>query len=188
MSSDSRTEKYEISFQDLKNWVRFSGLKFWGRDLEKFQGKSGKKFKVLKLSKIIPKCPNVFWGNFFEIFFAQCSMESWKVFAKKSKKIQKCGKAQNCSQNCPNLLWISFVAFFPKEKLPRVPWRVGFWKISKKIKKFPKFHNWPKSFSKVSKRVLDMLWGNFSEFFCPVFHAGLFRFSGLKNKRPVFWT
>ena len=115
-------------------------------------------------------------------------MESSKVFAKKSKKIQNCRKAQNCSQKCPDLFWTCFVAFFFEKKLPRVPWSVGFWKIWKKNQNIFKIPKLTKSFSKVSKRVLNMLWGVFSEFFCRVFHAGLFRFSRLKNMRSVFWT
>ena len=79
MSSDSRTEKFEISFptqkstdilivltpqwiyaipfqvfwtyihefrfRNLKTWDQFSWLKFWGRDLEKIQGKNQKNSK-----------------------------------------------------------------------------------------------------------------------------------------------
>ena len=35
VSSDSRTQKYEFSFPDKKNWVQLYGLKFWGRGLDK---------------------------------------------------------------------------------------------------------------------------------------------------------
>ena len=38
---------------------------------------------------------------------------------------------------------------------------------------FSKFQKCPKSFPKVSKRVLNVFWGKFSEnFFCPVFRGG----------------
>ena len=88
-------------------------------------------------------------------------------------------------QTCfEHVLW----QFSRRKNLPRVPWRVGFSKIFKIIKKISKIQNWSKSFSMVSKRVLNMLWGDFSEFLCPVFHAGLFRFSWLKDMRSVFWT
>ena len=189
MSSDSRTEKYEISFQDLKIWVRFSGLKFWGRDLEKFQGKSGKKFKVLKLSKIIPKCPNVFWGNLFEIFFCPVFHGVIESFRKKIKENSKVRKSTELFPKLSKLVLNMFCGIFCERKIApcSMEGRV-FWKISKKIKKFSKFQKWPKSFSKVSKRVLNMLWGDFCELFCRVFHAGLFRFSRLKNMRSVFWT
>ena len=129
MSSDSRTLKYEFSFEDLKKWVRFSGLKFWGRDLEKFQGKSEKKFKVIKLSKIVPKCPNVFWGVFFDKKIVQCSMGG-RVSANFQKKNSKSQKS-------------------------------------------------PKSFPKVSTRVLNMLCGDFSEFFLPSVPCRVLHF---------FWT
>ena len=120
MSSDSRTEKFEISFPtqkstdvlivltpqsiyailfqifwnyihefripNLKTSDHFSRLKFWGRDLEKIQGKNHKKFKVLNLSKIVPKCPNVFWGDFFEKCFLPSVQWSHPKVSKKSKK------------------------------------------------------------------------------------------------------
>ena len=167
-----------MSFQDLKKWVWFSGLKFWG-DLEKFQGKSEKKFKILKLSKIVPKCPNVFWGDFFENLFAQCSMESPKVFAKKSKKIQNCKKAQICSQNCPNLFWTCFVAFFSKVKLPRVPWRVGFWKISKKNQKIFKIPKVPKVVFKSVQTCFEHALRRFFRVFLPSVPCRAFQ---------IFWT
>ena len=175
-------------FRTWKMWVQFSGPKFWGRDLEKIKGKNQKIFKVPKMSKNVSKCPNVFWGDFFENVFLPSVPWSHRKLSKKSKKFQNCRNAQNRCQNCPNLFWTCFVAIFLKKKFSRVPWRVGFSKIFKIIKKISKFQNWPKSFSKVSKRVLNMLWGDFSEFLCPVFHAGLFRFSGLKDMRSVFWT
>ena len=59
-------------------------------------------------------------------------------------------------------------------------------KVFEKKQKKSNFRKFPKSIPKVSKRVLKMLYGNFSGFFCPVIHAGLFTFSGLKNKSSVF--
>ena len=139
--------KLWVQFPELKTmcsvfwtetiWNRFSGLKNRGTYSEKIQEKNQEDFKVLKLSKIVLKCPNVFWGQFFKI------------------------------------------------KLPSNPWRVGSSKIFKKVKKFSNFQKCPKSIQKMSKHVLNMLWGDFSECFCPVFHAGLFRFSGLKNMSSV---
>ena len=52
--------------------------------------------------------------------------------------------------------------------LPSVPWRVEFSKIFK-IFFFSKIQKCPKSFPKVSKRVLNMFCGKSSENFCPVF-------------------
>ena len=56
---------------------------------------------------------------------------------------------------------------FRKNFLPSVPWRFESSKIFLKIKKFSKFQKCPKSFPKVSKRVLNMFWGKFSENFLP---------------------
>ena len=50
--------------------------------------------------------------------------------------------------------------------MPSVPWRVEFSKIFKFF--FSKFQKCPKSFPKVSKRVLNVFWGKFFEkFFLP---------------------
>ena len=57
--------------------------------------------------------------------------------------------------------------------LPSFPWKVESSKFFKKIKKFSKFQNCPKSFPKISKRALNLFWVKFFEnFFCPVFRGG----------------
>ena len=67
------------------------------------------------------------------------------------------------------VIWDNFFEKF----LPSVPWKVESSKFFKKIKKFSKFQNCPKSFPKVSKRVLNLFWVKFFEnFFCPVFRGG----------------
>ena len=106
MSSVSRT---------WKMWVQFSGPKFWGRELEKIKRKNQKSFKVPKMSKNASKCPNVFWGDFFEHVFFLSVPWSHRKFSKKSKKFQNCRNAQNRCQNCPNLFWTCFVAIFSKK-------------------------------------------------------------------------
>ena len=53
--------------------------------------------------------------------------------------------------------------------MPSVPWRVESSKIFLKIKKFSKFQKYPKPFPKESKRVLIVIWDNFSEKFLPSF-------------------
>ena len=100
-------------FRTWKTWVQFSGLNFWGRDIEKIKEKNQKSFKVPKMSKINPKCPNVIWGNFFENVFLPSVQWSHRKFSKKSKKFQNCRNAQNRCQNCPNLFWTCFEAIFP---------------------------------------------------------------------------
>ena len=140
------------------------------------------------MSKIVPKCRNVFWGDFFEKNFLPSVPWSHRKFSQENQRKFKIAEkpriVPKIVQTCfEHVLWHFF-----RKKMPRVPWRVGFRKISKKNQKIFKIPNWPNSSSKVSKRVLNMFWCDFSEFFCQVFHAGLFRFSGLKNMRSVFWT
>ena len=54
---------------------------------------------------------------------------------------------------------------FRKFFLPSVPWRAESSKIFLKIKKFSKMQKCPKSFPKVSKRVLNLFWVKFFEIF-----------------------
>ena len=70
--------------------------------------------------------------------------------------------------------------------MPSVPWRVEFSKIFQFF--FSKFQKCPKSFPKVSKRVLNVFWANFSKIFCPVFHgvSNLRKFSKKSKKISKF--
>ena len=55
--------------------------------------------------------------------------------------------------------------------MPSVPWKVEFSKIFKFS--FSKFQKCPKSFPNVSKRVLNVFWGQiFEKKLCPEFHGG----------------
>ena len=72
--------------------------------------------------------------------------------------------------------------FFEKF-LPSFPWKVESSKIFKKIKKVSNFLKRPKSFPKVSKRVLIVIWTIFSKNFCPVFHG---RSSLRKFSKKIF--
>ena len=110
---------------------------------------------------------NMFWGIFFEKFFAQCSMEGrvFENFQKKSKIFQNSKQTQNRSHNCPNVFWTCFGVIISKIFLPSVPWWVESSKILKKIKNFSKLQKCPKSFPKVSKRDLNMFWVKFFEIF-----------------------
>ena len=150
-----------------------------GRVFKNFQ-KNQKNLKIPKMPKIVPKtvqtCFEHVLGHFFRNFFCPVfdGGSSLQKFSKKSKNFQNSKNAQNRSQKCPNVFWTCFGAIFPKNYfLPSLPWRVESSKIFKKIKKFSKFQKCSKSFPKVSKRVLNMFWGNFFEnFFRPVFHGG----------------
>ena len=132
------------------------------------------------------KCPNVFWRCFRVIFskkfFAQCSMEG-RVFEnfqknQKSFEVPKMPKIVPKSAQTiifkikkkfeipkkPKIVLKSVQTsfehvlrwFFRKKNLPSVPWGVESSKIFQKIKKFSNFQKCPKSYPKVSKRVLKM--------------------------------
>ena len=122
-----------------------------------------------KCPKVFPKVSkrvlNMFWGKFFEKFYAQCSMEG-RVFENFQKNQRNC-KIPKMPKNVPKSIQTCFelvlCQIFRKIFLPNVPWRVEFSKIFKKnIFKIP---NCPKVFPKVSKRVLNMFWGKFFEKF-----------------------
>ena len=115
-----------------------------GSSLRKFSKKSKKLQSSKNAFNGFPKCPNVFWTSFgamfLKFFFAQCSLESSKVF----EKINDISKLQKCPKSLPklsNLIWTCFVAIFSIKVLPRVPWRVGFFESfqnNQKIFKIPK--------------------------------------------------
>ena len=172
-------------FRMIFSKTLFAQCSIVGRVFEKFQKKS-KNFQnsnnALNRSQ---KCPNVFWRcfrviflNFFcPVFHGESSL---RKFSKKSEKFQNSKNAQNRPQNVqtkffkikknfklpkkpkiiPKTVQTCFEDvlrwFFRKNFLPSVPWWVESSKIFKKIKKFSKFQKWPKSFPKVSKRVLKM--------------------------------
>ena len=66
-----------------------------GRVFENFQKKIFSKFQKGPKSfpKVSKRVLNTFWGEFFEkLFFAQCSMETSKIFKKDISKFHKCPK------------------------------------------------------------------------------------------------
>ena len=99
------------------------------------------------------------------------------------KKIKKRSKFQKCLKSFPSIQTCLGAIFLEKFFCSLLH---GFIESFREKQKKSKFRTCPKSIPKVSKRVLNMLYGNFSDFFCPVIHAGLFTFSGLKNKSSVF--
>ena len=112
-------------FRTWKIWVQFSQTKIKEKNQKKFQSSEVVQ-KLYRMSKRV-------LGRFFRKNFLPSVPWSHRNFSKKPKKFQNWRNAQNCSQNCPNLFWTCFVAFFSK-KMPRVPWRVGFSKIFKILK------------------------------------------------------
>ena len=159
-----------------------------GRVFENFQ----KNRKFLKIAKNArnrsQKCPNVCWTCFEAIFPKKffCSVfhggSSCRKFSKKSKTFQNCKKAQNRSQKCPNVFWTCFGVIFSKIFFAQCSMEGRVFENFQKNQKFSKFPKkrlfwvnflekfflpslpW-KSFPKVSKRVLNMFWGNFFESF-----------------------
>ena len=180
-------KKHEFRFPNLKIWEKFSGIKFWGSDLEKIQKKI-KKFQSSKNVKNVPKCQNVSWGDFFEKVFLLSVPWSHRKFAKKSKKTQNCKKAQNRSQNLPNLLLTCFVDIFPKRNAPCSMEGRAFGNFEIKSKKFQNSKSAQNRFQKCPNVFWLCFGAIFPIFFCPVLHAGLFTFSGLKNMGSVFRT
>ena len=126
-----------------------------------------------KRLKSFPNCPKVFWTCFGVLFseISFCPMlhggSSIRNVFKKSKNFQNSKNAQNRSQIVQKY-FEHVLGYFSKSFLPSVPRRVESSKCFQKIKKFAKVQKCPKSFPKVSKRVLNMFWGNFFEkFFLP---------------------
>ena len=60
-----------------------------------------------KCPKVFPKVSkrvlNMFWGNFFEKLYAQCSMEGRDFENFQKKYFQNSKNAQKCSQKYPNV-------------------------------------------------------------------------------------
>ncbi len=163
-------------FRTWKNWIQFSGLKICGRYLEKTQEKKQKNFKVLKMSKIVFKCSNVFWGiffekNFFPVFHGRSSL-------RKIPQIQKCPKSfPKLSKLAVNMFWGNFSE---KKFRPVFHGWSNLQKFSKKILKNQNSKNALNRFQKCPNLFWTCLGQYFRKNFCPVFPAGLFRFSGLK--------
>ena len=147
-----------------------------GRLLENFQ-KNTEIFKFPKTTKIVPKCIqtsfDVFWGKLFEKFLPSFpwKVESSKIF-KKNQKVFKISKTfkitkmpkivaksiQTCFEPILGQMFRNFFcAVFDGGSRLR--------KSSKKIQKISKFQKRPKSFPKVSKRVLNKFWGKLFENF-----------------------
>ena len=115
-----------------------------GRVFETFQKFFFSKFQKCpkSFSKVSKRVLNVFWGKFFEFFFAQCSVEGrvFENFLKNQKilKILKCPKSfPKVSKHVLNMFWGKLFEKF----LPSFPWKVETSKIfKKKNSKFQKMH------------------------------------------------
>ena len=97
------------------------------------------------------------------------------------EKFHKSKNAQNRSQNCPNLLWTCCGAIFPKKSFAQCSMDGRTFKNSQKKFKKIKIQKMPLIVSKSVQTCFEHALGQyFRKNFCPVFPAGLFRFSGLK--------
>ena len=124
------------------------------------------------MPKIFPKsiqtCFELVLGQIFRNFFLPSvpwRVEFSKIFKKKIFKFPKMPKIVPKSiQTC----FERVLGQFFRKILPSFPWKVESSKIFKKIKKVSNFLKCPKSFPKVSKRVLNVFWVKFFEnFFLP---------------------
>ena len=162
----------------------------WMVEFSKIFKKIKKNFKIPKMPKIVPKsiqkCLEHVLGQIFRKIFAQFSMEGrvFENFQKNTKNFQSSKKAENRYQKYPNEFWTCFGAIFSKNFCPVFHGWSSFRKFSKKI--FSKFQKCPKSFTKKSKRVLNVFWGDFfPKIFCPVFH-GCSSFQKFSKKSKKF--
>ena len=154
-------------FGVLFSRIFFAQCSMEGRVFEMFS-KSRTIFKFSKIAqKCSQKCPNVFWtcfGIIFPKFFLPSfpwRVESSKCF-QKIKKLSKFQKRPKSFLNCPKVFWTCFGVLFEKFFCPVFHVGSCLRNVFKKSNFF-KIAKIPKSFPKVSKRVLNMFWGNFFE-------------------------
>ena len=138
------------------------------------------------MSKIVPKCPKVFWGfllerNFCPLFHGGSSLGN-------SSKNQKNSQFHNCTKSFPkvckrvfNMFWGKFIENF---FCPVFPGGSGFRKFPKKSKKF-KIPKVPKIVSKSVHTCFEHALGRFFRLFLPSVRCRDFSFSGLKNVSSV---
>ena len=145
-----------------------------GQVFKNFQ-KHQKNFKNPKMPKIVPKsiqtCFEQVLGRIFRKIFAQFSMEC-RVF-ETFQKNQKNFKIPKMPKIVPKIIQTSFEQvlgrIFLKIFCPVFHGVSSLRNFSEKIKKISKFQKCPKSFPKVSKRVLNVFWGILFEKFLPSF-------------------
>ena len=130
------------------------------------------------MSKIIPYCPNVSWGNVFgKVFFDHCSMDSSKVF----EKFKKNSKLQKCPRSFPKmskLVLNMFCGNFLEKKCPVFHGGSSLRKVSEKSKKVQFSKIALNRFQKCPKVFWTFFGATFAKVFCPVV-------SGLKNMSSV---
>ena len=159
---------------------KFAQFSMEGRVFENFQKnqklfKFPKTIKISKMPKIVPKSIQTYFerllGQILRKLFAQFSTDGRLLenFQKNTKKF----KIPKTTKIVPKSIQTCFETIlgqiFSKFFLRSVRWRLETSKNFKKIQKFSNFQKCPKSFPKVSKRVLNVFWGklfqkNFAQF------------------------
>ena len=147
----------------------------WRVEFSKTFEKNQKFSKFQKCRKSFPKNSkpvlNVFRGKFFEIFYAQFSMEG-RVFEnfQKNQKIFKIPKmpkiVPKCIQTCFDKFWGKFLEKF----FPSFPWRV---ESSKTFKKSQKFFQNSKNAQKRSQKYTNIFWTCFGATFWKKFRRSV---------------
>ena len=142
-----------------------------GRVFEMFLNQ--KIFKIPKSPKIVPKMSksvlNMFWGNFFEIFFCPVlhgGSSLRNVF--KSKNFQNSKIAQNRSQKCANVFWTCFGVIFPESFF--CPVFHGGSSLRNFFKKSKYFQN-SKNAQNRSRKYPNAFWTSFGVIFSKIFFA-----------------
>ena len=146
-----------------------SSLRNFSKKLKKFQNSKNARNRSQKYSNVVWTSFGAnFSKSFCPIFHGVSSLRN---FSKKFKKFSKFQpkthktvpkRVQKCFEHVLGQI-------FRKIFKPSAPWRLETSKIFKKIKKISIFQKGPKSFPKVSKRVLNVFWGNFFEKILPSF-------------------
>ena len=125
--------------------------------------------KIPKMPKSVPKsiqtCFEHVLGNIFEKFLPSFpwNVESSKIFEK--KYFQNSKNAQKCSQKYPNVFYGDF---FEKKNYAQCSMDGRFFENFQKFL-FSNFLKCPKSFPKVSKRVLNVFWDKLFKKILPSF-------------------
>ena len=121
--------------------------------------------------KVSKRVLHMFRGVFFwKSFLTQCSLEGRVVerFQKNQKTFQNSKKAQNRSQECPNVFWTCFGAIFSKKFFcPVFLGRSSLRKFSKKTKLFKNCKNARNR----SQKCPNVLWTYFGLIFSEIIFA-----------------
>ena len=152
-----------------------------------FPGGSGLQ-KISKIQKnpksfanVFKRVLNMFWAIFLKSFFYPVFHGVFKNFRKNQKSFQISKNAQNRSRKCPILLWTCFGAIFSRKNYAKCSMEGRALKNFQKIQKNFKIPKLPIMVSKGVQTCFEQTLGRrFWKFFCPVFDAVHFKFSGLK--------